>query len=53
MARLAAWQDRGFRPTRALDLPQFRDSGRQGNEIRDEREGCEGAVSGGVPEECH
>jgi len=34
-----------------LGLPQFRDSGRQGNEIREEREGCERVVSGDVPEQ--
>jgi hypothetical protein len=36
-----------------LGLSQFRDGSRQGNEIRDEREGCERAVSADVPHQRH
>jgi hypothetical protein len=36
-----------------LDLSQFRDGSRQGNEIRDEHERCERPVSGDVPQQRH
>jgi hypothetical protein len=37
----------------SLGFPQFRGGGRQRDEIRDQREGCERSVSGGVPQQCH